>query len=100
MNASRIRAAQEDARDRATARMLTEKRAMAPPGAMLDKFTWAHSWRSFLAAIRDERDVQGARADIRRAQEIWNASAGTMSERVPSEGVSSFPSRSLSRSSA
>jgi HK97 family phage major capsid protein len=83
MNASRQRlaAAQEDARDRSLAKALEEKRAMEPPGMRLDKQPWAHSWSSFLSAIREPRDVQGAQAVITR---VMNATG--LSEKVGSEG--------------
>lgn len=48
-----------------------------PPGAALDKHEWAANWGSFLNAVRDENDRQGARLVIRNAG---------MSERIPAEG--------------
>lgn len=52
-----------------------------PAAALLDEFGWARSWSSFLAAIGDERDRQGAREAIRRVRD-----AAALSERIPSEG--------------
>jgi HK97 family phage major capsid protein len=55
-----------------------------PLAALLDGYEWARSWGSFLAAVRDGKDSQGARAAIGQVQAArpWNA----MGERVPSSG--------------
>ena len=59
--------------------MITPFGPVEVPGAALDHFPWARSWGSFLNAVRDPGDSQGARREIAR---LRNA----MGETIPSEG--------------
>jgi HK97 family phage major capsid protein len=58
--------------------------AEAPPGTALDSYPWAKSWGTFLNAIRDKDDRQGARKAITAA--MASRPRNAMGERVPSEG--------------
>jgi len=77
--AHRAALAAQDRADRAAARMTEAQRAQAPQAAKLDKFPWAASFGSFIAAIRDPSDPQGARSAI-------SAVRNQMGEAQPSEG--------------
>jgi HK97 family phage major capsid protein len=59
--------------------------------AALDRFPWARSWGSFLSAVRDPGDEQGARAAIAKA--MASRPRNDMGERVPSEGGYLVPER-------
>jgi len=64
----------------------------APLAAKLDKLPWAASWGSYIAAIKDKSDPQGARAMIRRLMED-NRPRNALGERVPAEGGFLVPTR-------
>ena len=68
--------------------------AQAPAAAELDRFEWARSWSSFLAAIRDKDDRQGARAAIAKVQASRPRNAA-LGERVPGAGGFLVPWRLL-----
>ena len=63
-----------------------------PLGAKLDGFRWAASWGSYIAAIKDKSDPQGARAAIRKVMEA-NRPRNALGERVPAEGGFLLPQR-------
>ena len=64
------------------------------PGAQLDRFPWARSWSSFLAAVADPQDGRGARAACRAVMDRTRPRAsGGLGERVPSEGGFLVPER-------
>ena len=54
---------------------------MLPPAAELDRHPWSHSFRSWIRAIRDKDDVEGARAATAKVR-----NAATLSERDPWSG--------------
>lgn len=67
-----------------------------PLGAKLDRYPWAATWGSFVAAIKDKSDPQGARSVVRRVMED-NRPRNALGERVPAEGGFLLPQRLMNQ---